>query len=617
MRLAIIVMAFTAVSANAQHPVLLFQAKDVAELRQRFQRPEYADLRRSVLQRADELLAYEGESPQPGRKMTDRDRAYKLAAQKKEAVLNTLPWAYLLTGQTRYRDMYLEVMRWEGKRRYNVDQYRWEFELSRLGAPAALAYDWLWPEMKAEDRQLLGEYLDQFLKPKAKPTYGWSNNIGAIYWSGVGIVALARYHENPAAPAMVKECIRRLDEFYNVSLRPHDDGGYPEGPLYRNYALLWLLTFVEAYERVTGDKKHGLLDPPFFRNGPRYLETLLGGNGVWVTFNDCQPQYYGAPWAAYLGARFDQPLLRWWADYALAEGMKTGTNRVAKEIGPPYNTMAFLWRDAKKAEFPGLPTLSTLPSLNIGALRSDRAVKPGLMLAVRGRGVREAGHNQPDTGSFVLYARGENFLIDPGYYQPEAEKHSLLLINGAGPTGRKAAPLTGAEAGTLRWLAVDAGADYPAGAKVRRVFAMLGADAVIVLDEVAAGQVTMLLQTGMKPQLAADKQSVLLPGKQTRLWLQSFGPATAWSVSGPHDFGRSWIYRRLAEAGEVSWHTLRAEYTADAGHPVVTVFVPLPATASAPVVKVERAAGQITVRLPAGAAVRFVRENTGWAVARP
>ena len=217
----------TAAAETSRHPRLVLSAPDVARLRQRFEQPAWAVFKHSLLDSADQLMAYEGESPQPGKTLSDSTRAWKLVSQRKQAVLSVLPAAYLFSGQERYRDMLLAVMRHETKRRYDVQQYRWEFELTRHGAPAALAYDWLWPEMTEEDRQAFGQYLDQYLTFKTKPSYGWSNNIGAIYWSGVGLVALARYHENPVALDVVKKCIANLDTFYKASILPHDDSGYP------------------------------------------------------------------------------------------------------------------------------------------------------------------------------------------------------------------------------------------------------------------------------------------------------------------------------------------------------------------------------------------------------
>ena len=601
-----------------KHPYLLGRAEDVARWRQKFNEPRFAGFKKTLLAEAEQLMTYQGESPQPGKDIGPRTRAYKLSAQKRRASLETLPWCYVLTGEVQYRDMFLSMMQYEWKRKLDPQVFGFEFELTVTGAPAAIAYDLLWPELSEEDRAAFGAYLDQYFVWKQKPSYGWTNNIGTIYHSGVGLVALARLDENPEARALLPRCIAGIkDQFYKSSILPHDDGGYPEGPLYRNYALLWTLKFADAYQRITGDKGHGLLDPPFFRNSSRYIETLLGGDGIWATFNDCQPQHYGGPWAAYFGARYDLPLCRWFADHCLERyGEKSGHEEGA--------LFTFLWRDDKKVEFPGLPTLSLLPSLNIGSIRSDRTIRPGMMLAVRGRGEDEHGHKQPDAGSFVLYARGENFLIDPGYYQPAAECHNLLVVDGATPLCRKAAAVTGTQRGDLRCLVVDATADYEqpqrrGPARLRRTFVMLADKAAVVLDDVlpgkdAPGKVTALWQTGFATEIQADKRSAVIAGKQTRLWVQTFGPETSLSVEGPREFGKSWIYRKLAEEGAVAWHTVKAEYTAGADAPLVTVFVPLGEKDKAPAMTCQRDGKTITVRLPGNQTVRFVNGEQGWEV---
>ena len=615
-----------AADAPLNHPYMLGSAADIPRLRKKFNESRFAAFKQALLAEADMLMTYQGESPQPGKDIGPATRAYKLAAQKKESALTTLPWSYLLTGEERYRDMFLAMMRHAWKRRDDPNQFGWEFHLSRYGAPAALAYDWLWPELSEEDRSSYGAFLDQFMKVKEKPSYGWSNNIGAIYFAGMGLVALARLDENPEARKLLPECIAKLkDPFATASILPHDDSGYPEGPLYRNYALLWMLLFVDAYERTTGDTAHGLLDPPFFRNSPRYIETLLGGDGVWVTFNDCQPQQYGGPWSAYLGARYDLPLLRWFADHVAAELGKSASQGMRREVGPPYSVMAFVWRDNKPATFSGLPQLALLPSLNIGALRSERVVQPGLMLAVRGRGADERGHNQPDTGSFVLYACGENFLLDPGYYQPAAENHSLLVVDGITPQGKKESPLTAFDKGTLRALTVDATADYT-GTKsanprrVRREFVMVDDAAVIVVDDVvaatgAAGNVKALWQPAFAVEVQADKRSAVIIGKKGRLWLGVFGPTATLAVAGPHDFGKSWVFHDLAKEGRLAWHTVSTEYTAGAD-PFVTVLVPLKPEQSLPKVIATLQNGRLEVSLPGNRMVHFTKADTGWEVDR-
>jgi hypothetical protein len=610
-----------AADGNRQHPYLLGTADDVARLRQKFNEPRFAAFKKSLLAEAQKLMTYQGNPPEPGKDIGPANRAWNLQGQKMESCADVLPWAYLLTGEPSYRDMYLRVMHYKWDRRYNFNQHESEFYVTNLGAAAAFAYDWLWPELSPEERRRYGEFLDQFLQLRAKPSWSWTNNIGATYFAGTGLVALARLDENPKARPLLAECLGRIkNDFYPKSILPHPDSGYPEGPLYRTFALQWVLAYMDVYQRVTGDTRHGLLDPPFFRNSPRYIETLLGGDGVWVTFNDCQPQLYGGAWSAYLGAHYNQPLLRWFADYVLSQSDRPGTEIVRHEEGPPYTVFAFLWRDDKEAEFPGLPTLSILPSLNNGCLRSDRTVRPGLMIAVRGRGADEHGHNQSDTGSFVLYSRGENFLIDPGYYQPAAESHSLLLVDGLAPTSGKTAPLEGLEENDVRCLAVDATAAYAGRPgnmpqRVRRLFTLVGQQAAIIVDDVvpgkdAPGNVTTLWQAAFKPEMLPNQRGAIIEGKQGRLWLGTFGPDLSLTVEGPKDFGRSWVYNDMASRGVVAWHTLKATYTAAAYKPLVTVLVPLDPKQPAPKPAVSFRGQELTVNL--GRTIHFYNNGNGW-----
>jgi len=609
-------------SAPLQHPYLFLKGSNREAIRAKFNDPRFADYKSIILAEAEKLMTFNAGAPEDiGPKL----RAFKLNARQKQPVLNILPWAWFLTGDAAYKDMFLAVMQNDfdqiEKGVLIFDPYKFvsEFTMVQFAVHAAAAYDLLYPELTLEQRESFEKYLDQSLalyQNKTKASYGWGNNIGAVYFASTAIVALSRLDGNPNARAILDECRIKLKEiFYKISIDPFEDGGYPEGPLYRNFAMLWTLALIDTYERVTGRTDHGLLDAPFFKNSFRYIESMLGGNGAWITFNDSQPQWYGAPGCAWLGARYDQPLMRWMADYLVKNHNSEPVNLRSRGLQPTYWVMAFLWRDDKPApkEFPGLPTLSILLSLNTGVIRSEGTLKPGLLVGVRGRGPKEVGHAQSDVGSFVLYARGENFLIDPGYFHSEPVKHSLPIIDGvvAHEKNRDGAPLTGEEHGDLRSLSVDSSVVYK-NRSVRRNFAMLGDKAVVVLDDIDGGEVMSLLQLGFGAQIQPDMKSVIVKGKNNSLFIGAYGPPLGLEMEGPIDFEKSWIYKRMADAGEISWNKLKGSYKADAGKPLVWVFVPMATGGPAPKVEVDHQPDLVTVRIGGEKPIKFSKTAGGW-----
>lgn len=618
-----VTVASVTFAASPPHPRLMVDSRQLPALREKFRQPQFARFRQLLLSDAEALMNYQGLHPQPGKDIGEGYRAYKLAAQKKTRTLHVLPWAYVLTGDERYRDLFFKAVGHMQKFTFDPNRFVSEFDLTKTGAPAAVAYDLLWHEMDESQRRSYGAWLDSFLTLRSKPSYGWNNNIGAIYFSGVGIVALSRLEENPRAAKVLQDCIVKLKETYLThSIRPHPDSGYPEGPLYRSYSLLWLLAFVDAYENTTDKSDHGLLAEKFFASSPNYVQTLLGGDGIWVPINDSQPQRYGAADSAFLGARYDNATLRWFSDYATA-GLETDDeDRLRNEVGPPYTIYAFLWRDEKPVHRAKLPTLSRLPSLNIGCLRSEGVARPAWMVAARGHGPVEVGHEQRDTASFVLYAGGECFLLDPGYYHGMAEDHSLPAVDGVTPQSKYEAPLTGEEHGSMRSLTLDATPDYrphrgepPQG--VRRNFVMASSEAVIVLDDIvaaqgAAGNVVTRWQAAVKPEVASDGRSARLVGKQGDVWMQTFGPTLSIKVEGPREFGKGWVYRDWAKSGRVQWYTLTGSYSAIEAEPLITVFTRGDRGNAKPRVAIDRAEGNLQVKLPSGKTVTFKQSGAGW-----
>ena len=91
---AVAIETNAAFAAPPQHPRLFGDSRQLASLRQKFNEPRFTRFKTLLVADAERLMTYQGLSPQPGKDIGEAYRAYKLAAQQREATLNVLPWAY-------------------------------------------------------------------------------------------------------------------------------------------------------------------------------------------------------------------------------------------------------------------------------------------------------------------------------------------------------------------------------------------------------------------------------------------------------------------------------------------------------------------------------------------
>jgi hypothetical protein len=364
-------------------------------------------------------------------------------------------------------------------------------------------------------------------------------------------------------------------------------------------------------------------------NAHRYAETILGGDGLLITFNDTQPWLNGWVVACAAGSEFDRPLLRWLADHE-ARVFAAGPTEPEQDRGL-FAVAAFLLRDRRPApdRFPGLPTLSVLESTCEGVMRSegDRLV-PRLLTGVKGNGKFNTHHANADQGSFVLHANGEAYLIDPGYFEGKAAQHSLPLIGDHTnliPTAF--APIQDAwEKGDVRSMTVDATAAHGANAKdkhpasaksVRRVFVQAGERALVVLDDVVPNDPGAVIHTRFQvgqPLVVKGSQAVLTGAKGT-VTITTDGPAIAFTAT-PREFAKNgsvdWVFGKSG----VPWQTLEGTYPADPAKPLITVFAPAKIGEQPANVTITRSGAGLTVNI-GGTAVEFTRLAKGWSAVEP
>jgi hypothetical protein len=596
------------VLAYAPHPCIACRPEQLDALRRKFNAPALACWREVILAGADapvDLASLDGPdaSNHP-----------------------CFPWlAYMMTGEPRYREKTMAIIGVICAQRTHE-----QFHIQKA-VPVAVVYDSLFRELTPRERNMMIAYLDRSLDlylDRTRRNDWWfannrSNTIG-VGGNGGGHAALALLFSRP------EDSRRALDTAVDLILRRYqgvaDDGACIEGTLYWDYGLTQQVMLGHALRNALGDDR-GLLKSPRIENAIAFASSQMGGAGFMFVNNDTQPFLTGVAIAADAGSRYDQPFMRWLADRVVDLSGRNATEdparrRVGVFTRPAFVASAFFYRDEtpSPAEMPPLPTAARMDSVQWATLRSGPGLLGPMVLNIKGHAGPLTHHKHPDKGNFQLHARGEAFVITPGYYNSKPADLGIPLLDGkAGDMeAGTAAPIADLwENGALRGATVDATAAYAKTAGARRVvrhFVMVRDETVVVLDDIVPaantpGEVTAQWQAHYP--VVADGGRAVIRGERSDLHLRTFGPQMALAVEGPRDFARSWVYRAFQEAGWVQWHSLRGRYTATADRPLLTVLQVADRGHEPAPPSVEHGGSRITVRFADGTTLRFRRDRNG------
>jgi hypothetical protein len=530
-------MELTSPMLVRRHPTLLWNEKKRADLKTRFHAPDFVSYKNRIVE----------------------------AAKKGNDPLSLLVVAELnddFSAQEQLLDSIRKICRERGAVRF--DAAHW--------AKVAIVYDTLFPKLSTADRDLMRRYLEFVLKYYSLSHDDWfflarhnPSNTVAIANTGGGLAALALLGTHPEAERLAKLARQRLTEFVSTTVRR--DGGYIEGTLYWDYAMTSYLHFLTAWRNsgLSTDADHSDAGLEMM---PNYVAAILGGDGRMVTFNDTQPWLTGLPTIAFLGNEYELPWLDATADYLVSSGHSDATS-------------AFLWRSSRSLDprMPLLPTSSVLPISQLLTFRSSPIWSSGATLSISGTHGRMSHHKQADQAGLIYSLDGRPVLIDPGYYQPTADDHSVMIINGQGPiAGVSSALVEATSAGTTHFALFDLTDCYRIGktlntkhdtAQISRAFLMHGQE-VVVLDQVEcrngslANTLLEQIQLHGRPRLVSNTSrwtaySVGV-GSASEVEIRFWGEDWTSSIEGPRDFEQSWIFRRMAEASEIAWYSLTAEH---------------------------------------------------------
>ena len=231
-------------------------------------------------------------------------------------------------------------------------------------------------------------------------------------------------------------------------------GGYNEGPYYLGYSAVNVLPFAWAYR------------------------TFTGGVGEYFTARPCEWGTLAQEGeAVYVPDLFTDPTIRSLSDWRIKirqpdgslppiddsnlsgyyNGMVAGVfddgvyawdwlEAPAKPLHSEHCTdmsvdLIVAFDDTLPATEPEWGPTLFLPEAGQSVLRSDWGLDATYVLFMTEYGkARNAGHDQPDGLSFILYAHGETLAMDSGYIRWEdrdlvrfGKNHNLVLVDGAGP----------------------------------------------------------------------------------------------------------------------------------------------------------------------------------------
>lgn len=456
-----------------RHPALLFSKETEGSIRLRSRYSPYKEWRKNIISAANRI---------------SRDPASVLITETdRSAIAKLNATAYFLTSDPFYLQEAIFALRHirepdpvhslEGGRK-DIGWGDWMQAADAL-RQYAVAYDLLYENLSAEERERIENYLTQQTEQMVAHLH-WvpKNNHAVAIASGIATVALVIPH-----PYSQRWLDAAMDQFESSLSKIEPDGSYREGVYYGRFVASRFYPFVIYLNNATGIN---LLDHPRLRRFNRWLIDMEKPDGTAPDFDDAFPEnYIYAPLAVGLlpesgelkyqfeshPDRFDPKDSNW------VEAFCAFDNRVLS-LQPDYDSAIFY------------------PDGGMAVFRGEKEIY-GLFLGEPGR-PHLSGHDHAEPTSFTLNAFGRDLLIDAGYgpggvenpdrsYFVSGEAHNIPLVNGLGPDEN---PVWGDKLGgemrdyfKTEWISGAAVSAYYRMSHIERTLWFVGQRYFLVLDQ--------------------------------------------------------------------------------------------------------------------------------------
>lgn len=475
-----------------EHPRLGFAAADLPDLREKIKREPWAHAWAAVESRADAVRA-SSLDPKDAFASSPRGQARRLALTDGLECLTFRAVVSENADDVKALAAFFEAFDPASFRKDLPDN---EFmPHGEFLEGLAVALDWSWNALSDAARKNLraiveGEakfIYDGFIGKKSWEASVDTNNHSMASLGGLGLAAIALWHEHPDARAWTTLVRDKAVAYLAASF--DEDGAAYEGNLYGPFGLSRILPFIDALARggsddlLAGGRLEKIVD--------QFIAELVPGGGSMLPLNDTDGRYALWPGNLYLYARSGRA--RWLWETPLKRHGGGGGHTHAWTV---------LWEtDAVK---PTPPAKLVNFSRGVGLLTVRNGWDDGGFLAAFTCGKRVSGaHGQSDVGHFLIHARGQFLAADTGYSNEPREGtpqqsigHNLVLVDGKGMaiTGGGAAlegrMIQTVEKKTLVVAQADlapafAQKDYNPMLRAQRLFiALAGADPyVVIIDD--------------------------------------------------------------------------------------------------------------------------------------
>ncbi len=435
-------------SLRTGHPRLWFNEENTFDaLKERIAASTYLT---HAYNRLKETVDKNHLAAKPYEKVVSSDRSPYLSwARSTENRLIGLAFMYAMTGEDAYKTRALEEM----KSVFEIGNWinGSALAVSEMSTGVALAYDWMYNDLTAEERKFIEEgLLENALLDMAKSFAGkgginnymndTGNNRGVVNDGSAIIAALAMYEVYPNCMSLILDGAGKKMPESMVCYEP--EGAWYEGISYWNLTTRYAAFTTEAINTAV---KPGYAIPKVldFSKEPGFAQTaeyVMYSNGPVGAFNygDASPEPLSTGPLYWLANQFDQPAYAAY-QYNNFDANAFPSGYISNQL---FLIMNMNVADTDASQFANFPLGRMYSSewCDIMLMRNSWLTNDATYIGIQG-GQNGASHSVYSLGNFMLQANGETWVTMrprynydwPGerymYYQARPEGWNVLVFD--------------------------------------------------------------------------------------------------------------------------------------------------------------------------------------------